>query len=64
MKQHLTLSRAQAGALARLIQTQLEAYDEAAAPCAERRKPLEPFTGADLDLIEPLVDLLEKLSAP
>ena len=71
MKYHLMLSRAQVGALARLIQAQIEAYDEAVggtddpcrAPC-EPRKTLEPFTSADLDLIEPLLGLLQKLFAP
>ena len=66
MTYHLILSRAQAGALSRLIQTQLEAYEEAAGhrQPPSTRKPSEPFTGADLDLIEPLVVLLEKLSSP
>lgn len=61
MKHQLTLSPAQAGALARLIRIQLQAYDEAASTGAKAgRKPPEPFTGADLDLIEPLIGLLEK----
>jgi hypothetical protein len=67
MKYHLMLSRAQAGALARLIQAQIEAYDEADEPrraSCEPRKTLEPFTSADLDLIEPLLGLLQKLFAP
>ena len=70
MKYHLMLSRAQAGALARLIQTQLDAYDEAVGGTAEprqtpvARKTHEPFTSGDLDLVEPLIGLLGKLCGP
>jgi len=63
----LTLSCAQAAALARLLQSHLRAYDEAAGGlgvCAEeeggRGGSPEPFTGADLDLLEPLLSALAK----
>lgn len=59
MNNNLTLTRAQAGALARLIQSQLDAYDEAA-HVGRRRKPARPFTASDLDLLEPLVAFLGK----
>jgi len=70
MKNNLTITRAQAGALARLIQSHLDAYDEAAPlpktckAAAPHGKTSEPFNGGDLDLIEPLVVLLEKLARP
>lgn len=59
MKSNLTLTRAQASALARLIRTHLDAYDEAACP-GNPRKETEPLNGGDLDLLEPLVALLEQ----
>jgi len=59
MTNNLTLTRAQASALARLIRTHLDAYDEAT--CSRKpRKEAKPFCGSDLDLLEPLVPLLEK----
>ena len=62
MNNTLTLTRAQSGALARLIRSHLDAYDEATG-AGKPRKPAKPFTGRDLDLLEPLVDLLEKCQA-
>lgn len=63
---NLTLSRGQAQALAKLIRAQLSAYDEAtgARPQARRHRIAEPFTGADLDLIEPLARVLESMAGP
>ena len=58
MKNTLTLTRPQADALARLLRIHLEAYDEAVCP-AESRRETEPLTGSDLDLLEPLLPLLE-----
>jgi len=66
MKKSLTLSAAQAGALLRLIQMQVEAYEEAVhceEDCAEprdREKTAEPFTVSDLELLEPLLAKLRK----
>jgi len=62
MKNNLTLTRAQATALARLIRTHLDAYDEAICP-GKPRKEAKPLCGRDLDLLEPLVALLEKRQA-
>lgn len=68
MNNNLTITRAQAGALARLIHQQLTAYAEASGEPGEGvegstwQGGLEPFTGADLDIIEPLVARLEKLA--
>ena len=59
MKTTLTLTRAQVDALSRLIRFQLEAYDEAVCPESPRRE-VEPLNGGDLDLLEPLLALLEK----
>ena len=59
MNNNLTLTRAQSGALARLIRSHLNAYEEATG-AGKSRKPAKPFTGRDLDLLEPLVVLLEK----
>ena len=53
----LTLSRAQAKALARLIHIQLDAYAEAVGGTL-RRQP-QPVTVADLDRVEPLLAWLE-----
>ena len=70
MKYYLSISRAQADALTRLIQAQLEAYDEAIGgtaghrPNPTARENPEPFTSGDLDLIEPLVGSLKKLFGP
>ena len=58
---HLPISRIQAAALMRLIQTQINAYEEAV--CGGKpRKPSEPFTASDLDRLELLLPLLEKLA--
>ncbi|MCX6967764.1 MAG: hypothetical protein NTZ46_08315 [Verrucomicrobia bacterium] len=57
MKSRLTLTEAQAAVLARLIRMQLDAYDEAVG--GENRKEIEPLNGSELDLLEPLVALLE-----
>jgi len=59
---NLTLSRAQAAALARLIQTQLDAYDEAASDRPIRRVPRQAFTAHDLNLIEPLLVALQEVA--
>jgi len=57
---HLKINRAQAGALARLIRSQLDAYTEAiGGPSRKRRRP---FTVADLGRVEPLLTGLEMLS--
>lgn len=56
----LKLSSAQADALACLIQTQLDAYAEAAPGGAPSRSDgTRPFTGGDLDLVEPLLSWLK-----
>jgi len=53
------ISRAQAGALAKLIREQLAAYCEAEG--GERRaEPQEPFTGEELDTLLPLLAVLER----
>jgi len=69
MKNNLTLSRAQARALTRLIQSQLQAYDEATRNVEEdcwataaNPNVDAPFTANDLDLVEPLVALLQKIA--
>jgi hypothetical protein len=63
MKYYLEITSAQASALARLINLQIEAYQEASGSPVRRKSPRKrPFTGADLDSIEPLVGLLQKLS--
>ncbi len=58
MKNRLTLTASQAAVLARLIRIQLEAYDEAVGSHG-RRMEMEPLNGGDLDLLEPLLRLLE-----
>ncbi|MEI6561430.1 MAG: hypothetical protein WCO68_05005 [Verrucomicrobiota bacterium] len=58
MKNTLTLTRPQAAALARLIRTHLAAYDEAVCP-GKPRPEAEPLNGGELDLLEPLLALLE-----
>ena len=60
MKNNLVLTPAQAAALARLLRTHLEAYEEAMHPCTPPRET-EPLCGSDLDLLEPLVALLDKI---
>ena len=55
----LKLTRPQADALARLIRIHLDAYDEAACP-GDPRPETEPLNGSELDLLEPLVALLEQ----
>lgn len=60
-RNHLALSRVQAAALMRLIQIQINAYEEAV--CGVKpRKPSAPFTASDLDRVELLLPLLEKLA--
>lgn len=45
----------------RLIQTQIDAYDEAACGGISRETSA-PFTAADLDSLEPLLASLKKLA--
>ena len=59
MKKSLALTRAQSAALARLLRMHLDSYDEALGP-EQPRVESEPLNGNDLDLLEPLVALLEK----
>ena len=59
MKGSLPLTRAQADALARLLRLHLEAYEETVCPDPPRRET-EPLNGSDLDILEPLLALLEK----
>ena len=58
----LTLTHPQAHALARLIRLQLDAYDEAVGS-GNPRPEAEPLNGSELDLLEPLVALLEPENA-
>ena len=62
MKTHLSLSPAQADALARLIQMQLDAYEETVPGGDGHREQPAPFTVGDLELIEPLIVRLRKAS--
>lgn len=55
----LALSQNQATALIRLIQDQIDTYNEAV--CGQPSRSLEPFTTQDLDMIEPLIESLKKL---
>jgi len=59
MKNTLTLTRPQANALARLIRLHLDTCDEAGYP-GNPRPETEPLNGSELDLLEPLADLLEQ----
>ncbi|MEI8233418.1 MAG: hypothetical protein WCH57_01885 [Verrucomicrobiota bacterium] len=61
--QSARLSPAQANALARLIQTQMDAYAEAVGSPPQRRAAA-PLTGRDLDLLEPLVPLFRAMAHP
>ncbi|MDD5350834.1 MAG: hypothetical protein PHQ12_11545 [Chthoniobacteraceae bacterium] len=58
-----SLSPLQAHALARLIQSQLDAYAEASGARCPRRRAV-PFTGRDLDLLEPLLPRFLALARP
>ena len=68
----LAVTPVQAAALAKLIQVQVAAYAEtddnlaADGPLNDNPEFLaaEPFTGADLDLLAPLLETLETLHAP
>ena len=62
MTSTLALTHAQSAALARLIRMHLEAYAEAVCP-GQPREETEPLNGSELDLLEPLVALLEKKEA-
>lgn len=55
---NITMNAGQAAALAKLIRSQLAAYDEALDQDMPRPDD-EPFTGADLDLLAPLLHPLE-----
>ena len=59
MKKNLTLTPAQAATLARLIRIHLNAYEEAVCP-GNPRTEAEPLNGLYLDLLEPLLAVLEK----